>query len=191
LKVPPQAIAAAITVMAVLAFVGAEKLGERATPRGRRYAFATVGALAVIALVTIAIPATPATAGEPARTIRAADLAKTIVDAPWSVRVVDVRDAASFAKSRVPGSENVAATALNDLPRDERALVVVGDAKRRLERRSARQGDDHRRSPAAAASCEWRRHRQTEKERRRLQCLTKSGVGRSSSTCSSAASRPA
>ncbi|HYU26048.1 MAG TPA: rhodanese-like domain-containing protein, partial [Thermoanaerobaculia bacterium] len=60
----------------------------------------------------------------------ASELARTIVDAPWSVRIVDVRDAAAFAKERVPGSQNIPIAALADLPGDGRAVVVVGDAPR-------------------------------------------------------------
>lgn len=135
INVPPQAIAAAVTVMAVLAFVGAEKVeawmgGTRTAPRVRRFAFATVGALAIVALVTLALPPTTASASQPAMTISAADLARVVVDEPWSVRIVDVRDAAAFAKERVPGSQNLAAASLGELPDDGRPLVIVGEAKR-------------------------------------------------------------
>lgn len=134
-KVPPALLAAAVTAMAILAFIGAEKVeslmgGTRTAARVRRFAFAGVGTFAVVALVTIAIPAPPAAASQPAATISASELAHTIVDAPWSVRVVDVRDAGAFAKERVPGSQNVPIAALADLPGDGRAVVVVGDAPR-------------------------------------------------------------
>ncbi len=134
IKVPPPAIAAAVTVMAVLAFIGAEKVeslmgGVRTAKRVRRYAFATVSALAVVALLTIAIPATPVAASQRPATITASDLAHRIVDEPWKLRVIDVRDASAFAKERVPGSQNVTGSSLADLTDDGRAIVIVGDAK--------------------------------------------------------------
>jgi len=133
-KVPPQLLAGAITVAAVLAFIGAEKVeslmgGQRTAKRVRRYAFATVTTLAVVALVTIAVPATPAAASQPPATIRAADLARVVVDAPWTLRILDVRDPAAFAKERVPGSQSVSATSLSDLTNDGRAIVIVGETK--------------------------------------------------------------
>ncbi len=138
IKVPPQALAAAVAVMAILAFIGAEKVeaivsGTRPAlrpPRVRRYAFATVSALAVVALVTIAVPTTQVMAKQPRSTISAADLARAVVDAPWTIRIIDVRDAALYAKDRVPGSINVSAASLSDLPDDGRAVVIVGDASR-------------------------------------------------------------
>jgi len=65
---------------------------------------------------------------EAVATISASELAHRVVDEPWSVRVVDLRDAASFAKERVPGSQNVATSSLANLPDDGRDVVVVGDA---------------------------------------------------------------
>ena len=116
-KVPPQVLAAIITGAAILAFIGAEKVesmvgGKRTAKRVRRYAFATVTSLAVVALITIAIPATPAAASEPPATISAAQLARVVIDAPWTVRILDVRDPAAFAKDRIPGSQNVSASSL-------------------------------------------------------------------------------
>jgi uncharacterized membrane protein YedE/YeeE len=135
IRVPPQLVAAAVTVMAVLAFIGAEKVesmmgGARTATRVRRYTFATVSALAVVALVTIAIPATPAAASQRLATISASELAHAMVDEPWTLRVVDVRDASAFAKDRVPGSQNISASSLADLTNDGRAIVIVGDVKR-------------------------------------------------------------
>lgn len=135
IKVPPQVLAAATAVAAVFAFIGAEKVesmisGGRSPRRVRRFAFAGVTALAVVALLTIAVPATPAAASQQARTISAAELARVIVDTPWSVRILDVRDPAAFVKDRVPGSQNVSASSLSDLTSDGRAIVIVGDARR-------------------------------------------------------------
>lgn len=134
-KVPPQVLAAMVTAAAILAFIGAEKVesmvgGQRTAKRVRRYAFATVTSLAVVALVTIAIPATPAAASEPPATISPAQLARVVVDAPWTVRILDVRDPAAFAKDRIPGSQNVSASSLTDVTNDGLAIVIVGDGKR-------------------------------------------------------------
>jgi rhodanese-related sulfurtransferase len=134
-KVPPQLLAAAVTLMAVFAFIGAEKveaLFREAPPqpvRSRRLAFATVGVLAAISIVTITVP-TPAAATPSTATISAADLAHAIVNEPWSLRILDVRDPAAFAKERVPGSLSVSASSLSDVVDDGRAVVVVGNAQR-------------------------------------------------------------
>ena len=134
IPVPPQLLAAAIAVAAILAFIGAEKVesllgGQRTAARVRRYAFATVTSLAVVALITLAIPSASVVASEPPATIRPAELARVVVDAPWTVRVLDVRDPAAFAKERVPGSLNVSAASLPDVTSDGRAIVIVGNAK--------------------------------------------------------------
>ena len=136
-KVPPAVIAAAIAVMAMLAFVGAEKVeamvsGARRPSatilKTRRYAFATVATLALAAILTITIAA-PVAAKQRTPTITANELAHAVVDQPWTLRILDVRDAAAFAKDRVPGSQNIPTAALNDVTNDGRAIVVVGDAK--------------------------------------------------------------
>jgi rhodanese-related sulfurtransferase len=141
-KVPPQLLAAIIAIAALLAFVGAEKVeklvaGEGAVllPRGRRFAFAAVVALAAFALITIAIPATsPAEATASPEVISAAGLAQRVVREPWRLRVIDVRDEPAFAAARVPGSENARVESLADIAQmtapSGRTLVVVGPAKR-------------------------------------------------------------
>jgi uncharacterized membrane protein YedE/YeeE len=90
--VSPQWLAAAVALAAVLAFVGAEKVeslmgGPRTAARVRRYAFATVGVLAVTSVITLSIPAPEAAAGERARAIRPAELAQIVVEEPWRVRI--------------------------------------------------------------------------------------------------------
>ncbi|HEY6844065.1 MAG TPA: YeeE/YedE thiosulfate transporter family protein [Thermoanaerobaculia bacterium] len=130
-KVPPALIAAAVALMAIAAFVGAEKIGLRANLIGRRVAFATVAALAVTAILTSTI-AVPAVATPVAPAISADELAHAIVDAPWSLRILDLRDAAAFAKERVPGSQNVTESDLANVTDDGRAIVIVGDGKRLL-----------------------------------------------------------
>jgi rhodanese-related sulfurtransferase len=135
LRVPPQALAAGVAVAAILAFIGAEKVesmlgGQRTIRRVRRYAFATMTALAVVAIGTLAIPASSAVAAQPPESIRPAELARIVVDAPWTLRILDVREPAAFARERVPGSQNVPPSSLPEVTSDGRAIVVVGDATR-------------------------------------------------------------
>ena len=131
IEVPPQAIAALVAVMAILAFIGAEKVesllgGAQPVRRMRRYAFATVAALAVAAVVTIAIPRR-AEATPRATTITASELAQKLVDEPWSVRLIDLR---ANPKDTIPGAQNVAAESLASIVDDGRTIVIVGEAAR-------------------------------------------------------------
>jgi hypothetical protein len=136
----PQVLAVIIALFAIAAFFGADKLerilnksgapSRSAGSRARRYSFATVVTLAMITVATLAIPVSaPAESTRP-NTITAAEVSRALVDHPWTLRVVDVRDAASFAKDRVPHSENVAAANVADIPDDGRTLVVIGDVQR-------------------------------------------------------------
>lgn len=91
--VSPQLLAVIVAVMAVLAFIGAEKVeslmgGTRTAKNARRYAFATVGALAVVALVTLAIPA-PTAIAETKNPIAAADLARIAIEEPWRAQILE------------------------------------------------------------------------------------------------------
>jgi hypothetical protein len=123
--VVPAVIAIAVAVMAVLAFIGAEAI-ERIAPRTWRLA---VPAFATLALIVIAgtfietAHATPRAASK-----RDINLAQTIATEPWTLHIVDVRDAASFAKGTVPGAENLDRKELANLPEDGRTLVVIDDA---------------------------------------------------------------
>lgn len=131
-KVPPQLLAVVFTVLAIVAFIGAEKVEKivsgTAEPkrRARRYVFATVSTLAIIALITVAIPVAPAAATPAPATISPGDLARIIINEPWKVRILDVRDATAYAKDRVPGAESVTADSLAYVPDDGRLIVIVG-----------------------------------------------------------------
>jgi hypothetical protein len=98
LKVRPEILAVGIAVMAVGAFIGAEKIehgGVRSIFRIATPAFAT---LAAVALITLVIP-NPAVGEEPgeAQTIAAADIATAAVAEPWrySIEGNKVTDAAT------------------------------------------------------------------------------------------------
>jgi len=132
LPVPPQLIAAAIAVMALLAFIGAEKVekwmcGAAAAGGARRIALRTIGATTLIALIAIAIPARSPAATQKPKSITAAELSRRIVDAPWTLRIVDARQQ---AKDRIPRSEVIDANAIAELPDDGRTLVVIGETKK-------------------------------------------------------------
>jgi sulfur transporter len=130
IHVPPQLIAVAITAMAILAFIGAEKVEKwiaGAVPQPKRLAFATLATTAAIALIAIALPVRAPAATQPVKSITAAELSRRIVDAPWTVRIIDTRQ---NAKDHIPGSEIVDPNTVADVPDDGRTLVVVGDAKR-------------------------------------------------------------
>lgn len=133
--IAPEVLAGGITAVAVLAFVGAEKVeawvrGEvkPERPARRRFAFATLALLALAAVMTLAVPR-PVAATVQTPSIAASELARLVVDEPWRVRIFDVREPRAFAAARIPGSENVAPSALADVVDDGRTIVVVGEAK--------------------------------------------------------------
>jgi hypothetical protein len=139
LNVPPAVIAAAVAAVAVAAFVGAEKIeaifGKGAAPASsptpRRLVFAGMGALATVGLVTLGLPrGTSASPVAPAA-LSAETLARRVIEAPWKVRVLDVRSLEACGKARVPGAECVPAADLGKLgladATPERLLVLVGE----------------------------------------------------------------
>lgn len=139
LGVPAAFVALAVALVAVAAFVGAEKLerifggeGRLASPaRPRRAVFATLAGLGAAGVVTLLLPrATPAAPPAPGR-LSAEALAARVLEAPWKVRVLDVRALEACAKERVPGAECVPLAAVKDLyladASPARSLVVVAD----------------------------------------------------------------
>ena len=148
LKLPnragPPIVAIAVTVMAVGCFIGAEKLEKvlatradpaaRATPAGRsgRFVFAGLAASALTGLALVALPTGTQAARQP-RTIAPLDLARSVVDEPWKVRVLDLRDAKACGEKRIPGSECVPPADLGKLglsyvnPARTLVLVAEGD----------------------------------------------------------------
>jgi hypothetical protein len=137
LRVPPAALAAAVVLMAIGAFLFGELVERLVTkapgqaPAVRNRMFAGVAAFGAVGLATLLLPvATAARAVPPAR-IGPEDLARRVLSEPWKVRVLDVRPLDACAKERVPGAECTPPAALKDLALADvspsRDLVVVGE----------------------------------------------------------------
>ncbi len=156
LGVPQAVLAAGVTVMALSLFIGADKVeamlarkqpaADAADPaataptvrdalRPRRVVFAILLGLAILGLGTLALPGTPPASTSRARVawIAAPTLAQRLLDQPWQVRVLDLRDAKPCADLRVPGSECTPLATLDKLglataPADRDLVLVAGDA---------------------------------------------------------------
>ena len=144
--IPAPILAMMVAAMAAMMFLGAERVeriyarkrdGEEPEPaekRPRTVAFATFGGLAVIALATLLVPATPRAApAADVGSITPAELAHRVLDDPWGVRVIDLRAADECARQRVPGAECVPQEQLGDIGLaygpGVRDLVLVADAR--------------------------------------------------------------
>ncbi|BDG06042.1 YeeE/YedE thiosulfate transporter family protein [Anaeromyxobacter oryzae] len=137
LHLPPAVVALFVAVMAVACFVGAEKLeailggaDAPASPRApKRLVFAGFAASAAVGLATLALPSSTAAVASPGR-IAPPALARRVLDAPWAVRVLDLRPLAACAAGRIPGAECTPPETLKDLALGDvsaaRDLVVVG-----------------------------------------------------------------
>ncbi len=136
--VPPAVVAAAVVLVALGAFLAAEKIERmlagtaEGAARPRRYVFAGLGAFGAVALATLALPTgTDARSAPSAGRIAPADLARRVLDEPWKVRVLDLRPMDACAKERVPGAECAPPAALKELYLGDvwpaRDLVVVGE----------------------------------------------------------------
>jgi uncharacterized membrane protein YedE/YeeE len=143
LGLPPAVVAAAIAVMALAAFFGAEilerifskKRFDSEPPRwSRRPAFAALGAAGLLAVVTLFFPMAQAPAAQEKKVdqISSADLAKRIFDAPWKLRILDLREEKACVEKRLPGAECAPMASLGSLgleyspPAKEIVLVASG-----------------------------------------------------------------
>ncbi len=145
LGLPPTVLALLVTAMALALFLGAEAVErlmarrreaeapEHATARAarpRRLAFSALGLVALLGLLTLALPGKPQ-ASEPRRpaALEAAALARRTIDEPWTLRVLDLRPAAQCQKKAVPGAECVGSRGADGLglayAAGERDLVLV------------------------------------------------------------------
>ncbi|MGK2859630.1 MAG: YeeE/YedE thiosulfate transporter family protein [Thermoanaerobaculia bacterium] len=142
--IPAPVVGGLVALMAIGAFVGAEKVEaimrrRRGTaeaqdlvdePRPRRIAFATFATLAGLAVVLLGFPqGSEARIARPVITVSSEELAKRVIDEPWRVRVIDLRPAAEFASGRVPTSESVPADKLGEIGLEyadpSREIVIV------------------------------------------------------------------
>ncbi len=140
LNISAPILAAVIAVMALAMFVGAEKVEkifqkkrgiEPVQKHSRTYAFATVIGLVLLASGTLALTQAEApTATKTPGVITQEQIAKRVLDKPWTMRVLDLRQKDTCAKSRIPGSECAPADTVADLglPYSSGAkdLVLVG-----------------------------------------------------------------
>lgn len=149
LNVPPAVVAAAVAVMAIGAFLGAERIEaifrrkfaaaaqvlEKSAPERPKRGFA-LGAMATGAAVALLLLFSPlrleAEPRMPARVIDAEYLAHRVLEEPWKLRILDTRPRKACVEARVPGAECAPAATLGDLglafaPGD-RDLVLVGEA---------------------------------------------------------------
>ena len=147
LGLPPSVLALGITVMAIGMFLGGEqverlmakKRGEDApdhalAARPRKLAFSGMGVVAVLGLATLAMEGRPtAAAAKKAEVIAQHDLARRVIDEPWTLRILDMRAKKACEKKRIPGAECTPPKALKGLglpyTAGERDLILVSDAK--------------------------------------------------------------
>ena len=148
LGLSPALLAIVVAAIAVLAFIGAEKVERimtkriavaadevdeevRRAPAPRRFAFGLYAVVALAVLVTMFVPVgrTAQAAVAKGDAITASELAKRVFDSPWSVRILDLRTRGLCETLRVPGSECTPADELAELglqyASGQRDLVLV------------------------------------------------------------------
>jgi hypothetical protein len=143
LGIPATVLAVLVVAMALAMFIGAEKVerifkakrGEEVAAypkRQRALAFGTIGGLAVLGLGTLALPTEPS-AAEPrhAEVLSQGALAHRLLSEPWTMRILDLREAKACAKRRIPGAECAPPDTLDKLglayTAGARDLVLVGE----------------------------------------------------------------
>jgi uncharacterized membrane protein YedE/YeeE len=130
-KIPPIVVALLVAVMGISAFIGAEKLerilarkaggGDLSSadlwPRApRRFAFLTMALLSIVGLIGLALPrATVAVDRRPVESLSQAELARRVLEEPWTLRILDLRPRAACEERRIPGAECVAKDSLVNL----------------------------------------------------------------------------
>lgn len=145
LGVPAAILAAIVTIVAIAAFFGAEKVERIFAARDagasqtsapsyalrRRFAWSTFAVFAAVALIGLAAPdRAVASSRGTTGSIRVEDLARRIVEEPWTLRIIDLRPSEAFNDARIPGSENVDPSILGDLGLRympvSREIIIVG-----------------------------------------------------------------
>ncbi len=123
--IPLALLAIVLTLGALAAFVGVEKvevwatakLGLRPQPiRRRKGAFATIGVITTAAAVTLLLPEHPRAEDQGStKIISQREFVQRLLDEPWSLRVLDLRDLNACQAKRIPGAECVPIESLANL----------------------------------------------------------------------------
>ena len=151
LGIPAPALAFIVTIVAVAAFIGAEKVEkivskkrglvqEETTPplHRKRFSFGALSLMAVLALALMTVPKVPAALPQAEiGMIQAKDLAQVIFDEPWNYRIIDTRSTEACAKSRIPGSECVPSDKVKDMglayaPVKKKLILVSNNGSKEL-----------------------------------------------------------
>jgi hypothetical protein len=148
LHLSPVVVGIGVAVMAVACFLGAERVERvmtrrvkvaatvvdeqlRSAPAPRRFAFGVYAAVAVVALGTLLFPIGRTAKAGPARLERIAPspLTHRVLEQPWTLRILDLREAEACAAATIPGAECVSVGKLGELDLASstgmRDLVVV------------------------------------------------------------------
>ena len=139
-------VAVLVTLMAIGMFLGAEKLEQlfkrdnlddsvkpTQSYRVQRVAFSVLILASVLGVATLlSSPEVDARESNQPIPVTAEALARRILEQPWTMRIIDLRDQDAWIESRVPGSESVPEDQLDSLGleyiRDGRDLVLVSAA---------------------------------------------------------------
>jgi uncharacterized membrane protein YedE/YeeE len=140
----PPILAAAVVAMAAACFVVAERvekaLGKNASAfargipggRPRSWVLGGLAAAGVAGVAGLLLPTGTQAGVRQVEGVGAAELAQRVFDAPWTVRVVDVRPVSACTAKRVPGAECAPQAELAKLGLGQadpsRTLIVVSDA---------------------------------------------------------------
>jgi len=138
-SIGPAVMAAAVTAMAIGAFVLGEKIERHFAsvpaepPQKRRRVFAGFATVTIVGIAALALPSRGNARLRDATALSQLDLARRVLEQPWSVRVIDLRPREQCAAQRIPGAECVPAEKLADLqlayspPARDVVLVANGD----------------------------------------------------------------
>lgn len=136
--VPAAVLALVVAGVAIGSFLFGEwverKVAGAAAPpseaRPKRFVFGAFVGVALFAVVTLALPSGAGAVQRTAGAIGVEELARRVFEAPWTLRILDVRGADACGAARVPGAECVAAEEVAGLGLDaeppNRDLVIVG-----------------------------------------------------------------
>jgi hypothetical protein len=151
LHLSPAVVGIGVAVIAVACFIGAERVERimtkriavaastvdeplRSAPAPRRFAFAVYAVVAAVALGTLLFPIGRTAKASPAlpERISVSALAHRVLEQPWTLRILDLREADACAAATIPGAECVPVGKLGELDLASSAaarelVVVTGD----------------------------------------------------------------